>query len=139
MQACKLTLLCKHCKTTWLCTRCHANPKRPAPQSLTRRRVRELACGAPALLPLCCWFHGHRGHFCPLQTTQKQLPEHVLNYSWALTCSSCIYMACFRSRRGSAVNMKAVLRQILTAFEVFFPASMTNLTASVFLLNMSSS
>lgn len=28
MQACKLTLPCKHCQTTSLCTCCHADPKR---------------------------------------------------------------------------------------------------------------
>lgn len=70
------------------------------------------------------------------------LPQPARSYTEARqmqTPSSCIHAACSRSRHGPSENKKAALRQTLTTFEVFFPASMTNLTASGFLLNMSSS
>lgn len=70
------------------------------------------------------------------------LPQPARSYMEAYqmrTPPAFIYAARSRSRRGPGENMRAALRQTLTTFEVVFPASMTNLTASVFLLNTSSS
>lgn len=86
--------------STLLYTCCHADPKKRSPQGVLDKEQGKTSaevqlCEAPApsacwdastaLVPLRCLSHRCRHHFCPLQKTQKRLPQDILKFSWTLT------------------------------------------------------